>query len=154
MMMTPAGSEHGRVAINIGAALRDFVKQHSLGVVWGAETGFLIEQDPDTVRAPDVAFVRRNRMPDPMPTEGFFPGTPDLAVEVLSPSDRASEVFDKVEQWLDSGAIAVWVLDPVRKTVAVYNRTSPVTTLGLSDTLSDETLLPAFNLPVAEIFAF
>ena len=92
VMMPPAGFEHGRIEMAISAPLACFVKEHSLGVVTGAETGFLIGRDPDTVRAPDVAFVRAKRVPA-TPTTGFFEGAPDLAVEVLSPNDRASELL-------------------------------------------------------------
>ena len=92
VFMSPAGSSHGWVMINITVPLAVFVKTHKLGYAFGAETGFLIERDPDTVRAPDVSFVRNSRVAG-TPTTGFFPGPPDLAVEVLSPSDSASEVL-------------------------------------------------------------
>ena len=102
VMMSPAGSKHGVIALRIGGLLMDFVEPRGLGVVFGAETGFCIASNPDTVRAPDVAFVRRERIGGGLP-EGFFPGAPDLAVEVLSPNDRASEVLAKVRDWLAAG---------------------------------------------------
>ncbi len=114
-MMSPGGFEHGRVALRIGEFVSSFVRQRGLGVATGAETGFQIGRDPDTVRAPDVGFVCAERVPA-TPTAGFFDGAPDLAVEVLSPSDRASEVLAKVQDWLGAGCRIVWVVDPGTRT--------------------------------------
>ena len=150
-MMTPAGFEHGRIVALVSAPLIDFVKEHALGVVTGAETGFQIGHDPDTVRAPDVAFVRAERVP-PAPTPGFFQGPPDLAVEVLSPNDRASDLLAKVQHWLDAGCRAVWVVDPARHTVSVYRRGAEMVVFGTADELAGDDVVPEFSLPVAEIF--
>jgi Uma2 family endonuclease len=117
-----------------------------------AETGFQIARDPDTVRAPDVGFVLSEREPGE-PVKGYFPGPPDLAVEVLSPDDRASEVLAKVRDWLAAGCRRVWVVDPRTRTVSVYRSPSEIVVLSESDTLTDEELLPGFHLPVGEIFA-
>ena len=151
IMMSPAGARHGRIVVNITTPLDVFVRQHALGSVFGAETGFQISHDPDTVRAPDVAFVRTDRM-GVEPDHGFFPGAPDLAVEVLSPEDRAGEVQAKVQDWLHSGCRGVWVVDPRTRSVTIYRSRSEIVVLIESDTLSDCDLLPAFSLPVAEIF--
>src|SRR5690606_7113021 len=126
------------------APLDDFVQKHRYGVVTGAETGFLIEQNPDTVLAPDVAFIRADRIPSPAP-RGFFPGAPDLAVEVLSPSDSASGVLEKVQTWLDSGAQVVWIVDPRRRVVAAYSSHQPVMMYALGDALRCAELLPGFE---------
>jgi Uma2 family endonuclease len=152
IMMSPAGFEHGRVIMEIGGPLRDFARKNSLGVVTGAETGFQLAHDPDTVRAPDVGFVCAQRVPAE-PVSGYFPGPPDLAVEVLSPDDRAGEVLAKVRDWLQSGCRRVWVVDPQTRTVSVYRSPSEVVVLSETDTLSDEDLPRGFHLPVAEIFA-
>jgi len=151
-MMSPAGSEHGMIVITVGALLREFVKSRGLGVVLGAETGFKIASDPDTVRAPAVAFVRSERIGDGVP-KGFFPGAPDLAVEVLSPGDRAGEVFEKVQNWMDAGCVAVWVVDPKTQTVTVYDAGRSATVLRSTDVLAGGDLLPGFSTPVAEFFA-
>ena len=151
IMMTHAGFEHGSVVAKITAPLVRFVQQHRLGQMTGAETGFRIGHDPDTVRAPDVAFVRAERIP-PEPVRGFFPGAPDLAVEVLSPDDRASAVLDKVHQWLAAGCLVVWVVDPEKRTVTVYNGPDRTVTLTAADELSADNLLPGLRLPVTEIF--
>jgi Uma2 family endonuclease len=119
IMMSPGGFEHGRIIMNVAVPLGVFLKQNPLGVLLGAETGFWIAQDPDTVRAPDVAFVRADRV-GASPVKGFFPGAPDLAVEVLSPDDRASEVLDKVRDWLQAGCHSVWIVDPRTRTIAIY----------------------------------
>jgi len=151
VMMSPAGSQHGYVVANITGPLVTFVKQHRLGRVFGAETGFHIARDPDTVRAPDVAFVGTDRCSRGLP-KGFFQGAPDLAVEVLSPDDRASEVLAKVQDWLEAGCLAVWVVDPQTRKVSVYGG-GQVATLKEAETLTGGDLLPGFALPVAEIFA-
>ncbi len=146
-----AGYEHGAVISNVAGLLGTFVSQAGLGQVVGAGTGFHIAHDPDTVRAPDVAFVAADRLPSPEP-KGFFPGPPDLAVEVVSPDDRDSEVQAKVKSWLDAGCQIVWLVDPRRQTVQVFQSRSEARVLGLSDRLSGEPLLPGFSLAVAEIF--
>ena len=152
IMMSPAGFDHGRFAINIGNALANFVKNKALGIVVSAEAGFCIVHDPDTVRAPDVAFVRAERIP-PGGVKGFFQGPPDIAVEVLSPNDRASEVAAKVQDWLQAGCPMVWVVDPETRTVTVYRSRSEIAVLTASDTLAGGDVLPDFSVQVAEIFA-
>jgi len=151
-MMTPAGFDHGRIVARIGARLTNFVEQHGLGVVTGAETGFQLARDPDTVRAPDVAFVRAERVP-PGATPGFFQGAPDLAVEVVSPSDRAGELLQKIHDWLDAGCRAVWVVDPASGTISVYRGQGDTVIRKSADELSGDDILPGFKLSVAEIFA-
>lgn len=151
VMMSPAGFEHGRVVMRISGVLFEFLERHSLGVLLGAETGFQIARDPDTVRAPDVAFVSADRVPA-TPVRGFLPGAPDLAVEVLSPDDRAGEVLSKVRDWLEAGCRRVWVADPRTETVTVYRSLSEITMLSGSDTLLDVELLPGFQTSVAGIF--
>ena len=150
-LMSPAGSQHGWVIMNIAAPLAHFVREHDLGYVFGAETGFVIERDPDTVRAPDVAFVRKSRTEGSI-TEEFFAGPPDLVVEVLSPSDTASAVQDKAENWLRCGCLEVWLVDPQRKTMSSLKLIDGNTVLSTSvDELVSE-LLPGFRISTAEVF--
>lgn len=111
------GGWHGEVSSQIGMLLRQHVKKHQLGKTYAAETGFLLSGDPDTVRAPDVAFVATARL---VSTPKFFPGAPDLAVEVTSPSDRFSEVQEKAFAWLRAGCRLVLVADPEQKMVTAY----------------------------------
>jgi Uma2 family endonuclease len=149
--MTPAGFEHGRIAAEIGWILKEYVKCHPVGTVTGAETGFLIGRDPDTVRAPDAAFIRADRVPSTA-VRGFFPEAPDLAVEVVAPSDRASEMAAKVQDWLDAGCRMVWVVDPETKTVTVYQRRDQIAILGSSDAIVGGDVLPEFSVRVGDIF--
>ena len=151
VMMTLAGFEHGYVVLNISIPLGSFVKANRLGLVTGAETGFQIGHDPDTVRAPDVGFVCNERVPSER-TPGFFQGAPDLAVEVVSPGDRPSDVLAKVQDWLSAGCRAVWLLDPAHRIVAVYDDRKQATTLTSSEELTGGDVVPGFRLPIAEIF--
>jgi Uma2 family endonuclease len=150
-MMTPAGFRHGRIACTVAGLVRSFVVTHNLGVVTGAETGFQIASDPDTVRAPDVAFVCRERIPECEPI-GFFPGSPDLAVEILSPNDTAGDVLAKTQDWLDAGCRAVWVVDPQTMTVTVYRSRKEVQVLTRQDDLEGGDLLPGFRVSVESLF--
>lgn len=149
-MMSPAGWEHGVVVVNLTVPLAQFVRQHELGRVCGAETGFEIATNPDTVRAPDVAFVRRERQPGQQ-TERFFPGAPDLAVEVLSREDRPRAIASKVADWLEAGCWAVWVVDPKAHDVVVHTRDGS-RRFADGDVLDGEPVLPGFLLPSREIF--
>ena len=151
-MMSPTGFEHGVIVAHITRLLGDFVVRADLGVLTGAETGFQISSGPDTVRAPDVGFVRKDRVP-PTPTPGYFPGAPDLAVEVLSPSDRASEVQKKVQDWIASGCRMVWVVDPATRTVTVYSAENPPLEFEESGQLTGGHVIPNLELTIADIFA-
>jgi len=146
--MSPAGAEHGEVAAEIGARLRNYVREHRLGKTYAAETGFLLGEAPDSVRAPDVAFVRADRV---VKVRAYFPGAPDLAVEVLSPNDRASEVEAKVRHWLRSGTRMVMVVDPETQTATVHTTTATVR-LSANDTIDGGDVLPGWKLPLAELF--
>ena len=150
--MSPSGSEHGAIIINISVLLAYYVRSKKLGVCFGAETGFKIASDPDTVRAPDVAFIRRERIPESGIPKKFWPGVPDLAVEVLSPGDTRREVDEKVEDWLEAGARAVWVINPKRRSVSVYRPASDVTRLSEADELDGGEVVPGFRCKVSEIF--
>jgi Uma2 family endonuclease len=151
-MMSPAGFRHGRIVSTINRLLATFVVARQLGVVTGAETGFQIAHDPDTVRAPDVAFVRAEQIPATEPV-GFFQDAPDLAVEVLSPNDRAGEVTSKVHQWLSAGCSAVWVVDPDSRTVTYYRSRNKMTLLAGDGSVDAGNILPGFRQPAADLFA-
>jgi Uma2 family endonuclease len=150
--MPPAGSEHGAVAVNIAVVVAQFVRAHGLGVVFGAETGFKIASDPDTVRAPDLAFVRRERIPQEGIPREFWPSAPDLAVEVVSPGDTYTEVEEKVHDWLNAGTRMVLVLNPRTRTVAIYTSHANAVRLTEADTLEGGEVLPGFTCRVAALF--
>lgn len=150
--MAAAGFRHGAVIMNVAGPLSQHVKAHRLGVVCGAETGFVLERDPDTVLAPDVAFVRRERIPASGLPPTFWEGPPDLAVEVTSPGDTRREVADKVASWLAAGTRLVWVVDAKRTVVEIHEPDGAPRRLERSDVLEGEPLFPGFRLPVTDIF--
>jgi Uma2 family endonuclease len=153
LRMSPAGGEHGVVALRIGARLLTFVEERDLGVVCAAETGFLVRRDPDTVRAPDAAFVSRERMGKDRPPKKFWPLAPDLAVEVVSPSETAELVQERLRDWFAAGTRAVWMLYPGTASVHAYRSPSEVRILQRDDVLTgDDDLLPGFSCPVAGLF--
>jgi len=151
IMMNPAGGEHGRITMNLSAPIAVYVKAHRLGTVVAAETGFLLSREPDTVRAPDFAFMRAGR--EALSTRGFVPGAPDLAVEVLSPDDRPGYVREKVAEWLEAGTLVIWVVDPRTRTVAIHEAGERVVVFGESGTLPGGELLPGFELAVRDVFS-
>jgi Uma2 family endonuclease len=150
--MAPAGGEHGVLGMNLAGPLFQHVRANQLGVVLLAETGFQITTDPDTVRAPDIAFVRREHIPATGIPKAYWPGAPDLAVEVVSPDDTVYEVDDKVLDWQQAGAALVWVVNPRRRTVTVYRSLTDVSVLTENDELDGGTVVPGFRLRVGEIF--
>lgn len=150
--MNAAGAEHGVIIMRLGARLDRHVEDERLGIVLGAETGFIIARDPDTVRAPDVAFVSKDRCPaDGVPKE-FWPGAPDLAAEVISPTDTAREVREKAEMWIAVGAKLVWVVDPASRSVTVYRPDSELIVLAEHEVIDGDDVVPGFQCDVAEIF--
>ncbi len=151
--MAPTGDEHGYIAGEVSAELRNYVKANGLGRAYAAETGFKIYSDPDTVRAPDAAFVSRERLEaQGKVMQGFRPGAPDLAVEVVSPNDTHSEVVEKALEWLEAGCKMVLVAEPKRKTVTVYRSREDIRILTEGDSVDGADVVPGWRLPVAEIF--
>jgi Uma2 family endonuclease len=150
--MSLAGWRHGQVVDNVQWLLGSHIRAKGIGRGFGAETGFLIERSPDTVRAPDFAFIANENLPAADPVEAFWPGAPDLAVEVLSPNDRTGEVDEKIEAWLNAGCQAVWVIDPQLETVAIYHSRTEVRLLSVGESLDNEPIVPGFTCPVAELF--
>jgi Uma2 family endonuclease len=146
----PAGFTHGLVAMNLGAELAVYAKRLRAGGVFAAETGFTLATNPDTVRAPDVAFVARKRMPPPG-TTGYPALAPDLAVEVLSPDDRPGEVLAKVADWLSAGTRLIWVVDPERRLARVYRHDGTEQIVTAADALDGEDVLPGFSCPLASV---
>jgi Uma2 family endonuclease len=151
--MTPAGSQHGRIAVRITWRLARHVEENDLGTVYAAETGFRLSTDPDTVRAPDVAFVSRDRVVAVGEVEGFWPEAPQLAVEVISPGDSYADVEEKVFDWLDAGTRMVVVVNPRQRSATVYRSPSDITALAGADVLEGGDVVPGFELVVQEIFA-
>ena len=151
-VMAPAGFEHGRVALDLAALLREHVRKMGLGVTSAAETGFVIARDPDTVRAPDAAFVTKERYAAIGATEHYWPEAPGFAAEVLSPGDTVAEVESKAFAWLDAGTKAVLVLDPGRRTATVYRGRDDVRGYGRTDTVDLADAVPGWKLALEELF--
>jgi Uma2 family endonuclease len=151
VMMSPAGAEHGMVVARLNRYISEFVDQHKLRFVFGAETGFKLDSDPDLVRAPDGSFVRRQRVKGKL-TRKFFEGAPDLAVEVVSPEDTKREVADKKNAWLAHGATSVWIADPATQTIVVHHAGKKPVTFARRQKLSHEDVLPGFTLDVDRAF--
>lgn len=146
----PPGTWHGGVAARLTYLIADYVYRHDLGVVCAQDTGFKIESEPDTVRAPDVAFVDRVHAAE-IPTTGYAPFAPDLAVEIVSPDDRPGELLAKVGQWLDAGTRVVWVIDPARTVARVYRDDGDLAIIPAGGSLDGEAVLPGFTCALADI---
>ena len=151
IMMSPAGSEHGMIVAEIGGILRDFVEPRALGWSWARKPVFASPAIPTRSWRRTSRSSERIASATDLP-EGYFPGAPDLAVEVLSPNDRAGEVFAKVQDWLAAGCASVWVVDPKTQTVTVYGADRKAVMLTSADMLTGGDLLPGFSAPVAGIF--
>ena len=148
--MSPPAPRHGIVALTIGARLHAHVRAHHLGAA-GTEIGFKLESNPDTVRAPDIVFFRPEHIPS-RDARGYYEGPPDLAVEVLSPGDRASDVAEKIDEYLTYGTPAVVVIDPRKRIVVVHRRLTPPLTLTVEDVLDLDDVVTGFRCQVGEIF--
>lgn len=151
--MPPAGHVHGEIALSVGAELRQYVKNHRLGKTYAAETGFKVSANPDHVLAADAAFIRQGRVEIEGESTGFWPGAPDLAVEVMSPRDTYSDVAEKALDWLEAGTRMVLVVDPRCQTVTVYQSASNISVLTEDDTIDGADVVPGWKLPVREIFS-
>ena len=148
----PAGGPHGCVATNIVGLLLAHVKARGLGRVFADGAGYQLLELPRTVRAPDASFVRSDRLPKQGIGPGFLKLAPDLAVEVLSPSESASELEEKLDDYRACGTPLIWVVDPVRRTVMIVASDSPVRWLREADTLDAGEVIAGFVCGVAEIF--
>ena len=146
----PPGTHHGRCANRLAYRLTQFAERDDLGDVFAQDTGFKIARDPDTVRAPDVAFVARARLSQVSGT-GYAELAPDWVAEILSPGDRPGEVLEKVGQWLDAGVRLVWVLDPIRRAARVYRMDGSDGAVGPEEVLNGEDVFPGFLVALGDI---
>jgi Uma2 family endonuclease len=150
--MSPPGFGHGVCANRLATALTNYVRAHGLGLVAPQDTGFKLKSSPDTVRAPDVAFVSRGRVPPGELPERYWDGAPDLAVEVVSPGERRRDVEKKVQEYLACGARAVWVVRPRARTVSLHHPFTTPIVLAEPARLEDAAALPGFSYPLSELF--
>jgi Uma2 family endonuclease len=148
--MSPAGGRHGEAGMHLGTLIGAHVHAHRLGRVFISDTGFVLARYPDTVRAPDVAFVAAEHLVERMRDTGFIEGPPDLAVEVRSPGDSPREVEEKVAEYLTAGCRLVWVIDPHRQTAAEYAPDTPVRAIDPDDALDGGRVVPGFRHPLRD----
>jgi Uma2 family endonuclease len=149
---TLAGALHGLIGSRLAAAIGAHVDEHRLGIVLAADTGFKLARDPDTVRAPDVAFVSRARIPASGIPTFYWSGPPDLAVEVRSPTDVRSEIAEKIAEYLHSGVRQVWLVDPAERRVTIHRPNGAPESLGESETLDGGDMLPGFRYQLSRLF--
>jgi Uma2 family endonuclease len=152
MMMTPASVRHGKFAARLVRAIGSHVEQHALGEAYTAEPGFQLEAKPLTIRAPDVAFVRRERIPPAGEPEGFWAIAPDLVVEIVSPSETAEEVHAKVADYLRAGTQLLWLVYPASRTVMEYRPPMQAQRLTVEDDLDGGDVVPGFRYPLKQLF--
>ena len=150
--MALSGGRHGYISANICAILSSYVQSTDLGCVFATGTGFTLQRDPDTVRAPDAAFVSQGRLPQEESLDGYLELAPDLAVEVISPNDRPQEVREKAADWLNAGTRLVWVIYPSSRTATVHRPPHSIQKLGEEDTLDGADVVLGFSCVLGEIF--
>lgn len=148
----PAGGPHGVAGTNLVIALGAFVQRDRLGRVFGDGVGYVLTRIPHTVRVPDVSFVRADRLPPNGVKPGPLQLAPDLAVEVLSPSETASSLAEKLHDYTVAGTPLIWVADPERRSVTIVSAVGPVRSLYEGDMLDGGAVIPGFSCNVAEIF--
>jgi Uma2 family endonuclease len=151
--VSPSGFESSAIAMAIGAWLTIYVIERELGIVTGADGGFVLERDPDTVLAPDVAFMRQEHAPPENELRRFGQVPPDLALEVVSPTDRPRAVAEKVAIYLATGVPLVWVVDPATRSAEVHRPDRQPRRLTIDDDLDGEEIVPGFRLPLSQVFA-
>lgn len=145
------GPRHGHVAGRLDRALGSFVEEKGLGLVF-VDTAFTLSTRERIVRVPDVAYVSAERIPEEGLGDRFWEVAPDLAVEVVSPSNRVSEMQQKGLDYLDAGSRMIWIVDPAERTVTVYRSRSDIRILDHDDVLEGDDVLPGLRLPIAELF--
>jgi Uma2 family endonuclease len=151
IQMTPTGTAHMIVAAWLTHLLTAYADARDLGVVTASEGGFVLSHDPAIVRAPDVGFIAKTRLTTPT-SERFFDGAPDFAVEVVSPGDTATDIHDKVMEFLHAGTRLIWVVYPRSKTVMVYTPDAEAHIFDANGQLDGGEVLPGFTLPVRDVF--
>lgn len=152
--MAPVGGIHGLIVTRLSRKLDEFVDRHGSGNVLVGDVGFILAlpRDPERVRAPDIAFVSRERIAVGGLPEGFLRGAPDIAVEVLSPSDNPIDVQQKVRDYLDAGGRLVWIVASQARTATVYRSDGSAQLLRESENLDGETVLPGLLIPLEALF--
>ena len=149
LKVSPAGMLHERIGVKLSRRLDEFVERHQLGGVYGSSTGYRMKSG--NVLSPDVSYVRKSRLPEGESPEGFGHFAPDLAVEILSPSDRLDNLKDKIAEYFENGSEQVWVFDPRQRTVFIYPSLTEYEVLHENDVIEGGDLLPGFSLRIADL---
>jgi Uma2 family endonuclease len=147
-----SGGRASAIGLRIGRLIGNYLEDHPSGYVLGADGSFVVAHHPETMFSPDASYISFNRLPGGVLPEKFIPTWPDLAVEVLSPSDRRIDAERKTQRYLEAGTPLVWLIDPKSETVTVYRRSESVRQLSRDQTLSGEDVLPGFEVSVDKIF--
>ncbi|MGH2460627.1 MAG: Uma2 family endonuclease, partial [Chloroflexota bacterium] len=147
------GLEHGGIESEVAFVLRSYLSDHPIGRVVTGEVLCRLKRDPDTSRAADVAFIRKERLPEEHLTPGPFEGAPDLVVEIISPNDTASEVQRKASEWLEAGAAVVWLLYPATRGVLIGRPNGSSPELRGDAEVDAEPVLPGFRCRARDLFA-
>ena len=150
--MTPSGPDSSSLGHRIGWIVGNFVYANDLGLITAADGGYVLFPDKSTIRVPDVGFTRKDRLPPEGERHKFPRSAPDLAIEVLSPSDRAGDIIAKIGMYQEAGVRLIWVVDPPPKTITVIAAGRPTVVLKPGDTLDGGDVLPGFSVSVSEIF--
>jgi Uma2 family endonuclease len=148
--MAPTNGSHGVLTFEFAALLRNHIRAHKQGQGFGAETGFKLSENPDTILAPDVAYISAEHA-KPL-TDKFVDGAPDLAIEVVSPGNSANEINEKTALYFHAGTRQVWIVYPNTRTIYVYTSATKVTILSGADILDGSDVLPGFRLPLTDLF--
>ena len=151
LTMSPPGAQHGAVTMRLSAALYNYVEENNLGIVFTAETGFILERNPDTVLAPDSSFIRSERV-NTLP-DGYLEMAPDLVVEVISPSQSRPEMKRKASRWLEYGVLEVWLVDAKRRTVNIRRPAGDNQLLREGEDLTGGDIVPGFRISLSRIFS-
>ena len=151
--MAPTVNWHGEVETNLTTLLHTHTRAHGLGRVSCGEVLYIVQRNPDRVRAADIAFLRQERVPSLEARQHIMEVIPDLVVEILSKSDTIEEISDKIDDWLNAGVQMLWIVDPFRRTVTIYQPGRDPSLLGQHGVLEGDPVVPGFRCPVAEIFA-
>ena len=151
--MAPTGFEHGAIVAKLTMLMNHHATTRGLGKVVTGDVGFHLAKEPDLVRAPDIAFLTSDSIPTGLASRRFVEGAPVLVVEVVSPTDRASDIVERIDDYLDAGARLIWVVYPSRQQVVEYNSPGESRILRPGDRLDGGDILPGFSCPVDDIFA-
>ncbi|MFQ6113831.1 MAG: Uma2 family endonuclease [bacterium] len=149
LKVSPTGMLHESIAVNLITKLYEFLKKHQLGRVYSSSAGYRMKSG--NVRSPDVSFVRKSKLPEGKSPEGFAHFAPDLAVEILSPSDSLEELHDKVVEYFDNGCEIVWVIDPKKRTATVYQSLNNYQILHENDELTGAEVLAGFSCHLKDL---